>query len=250
MNNLQVFNFNTFQVRVVTVGDQAHFSASDVCNVLGLGNVTMTTARLEKDEFSSIEVVDAIGRQQESVFVTESGLYSLVLGSRKPEAREFKRWVTHDVLPSIRKHGMYATPMTVEAMIADPDFAIKTFTALKQEQEARKIAEQQLAIAAPKVAFADACMNSPTLVLIGDVADLAHKQGIVIGQNRLWKKLREWGMVEQRSTRPTQRALEMDILDVIERPVGEDGSILALTTKATVRGQEYIINRLMKEASS
>jgi prophage antirepressor-like protein len=148
----------------------------------------MTTARLDKDEFSSIEVVDSIGKRQECIFVTEAGLYSLALGSRKPEAREFKRWVTHDVLPAIRKHGMYATPTTVEAMLADPDTMIQTLQALKEERAAKLEAQAKLAIAAPKAEFYDTVTASDDLLPMDRVAKLLNIGGI--GRNMLFRILR------------------------------------------------------------
>lgn len=108
----QVFAYGDRMVRTGGTVEAPLFRLGDVCSCLGIGNVTMATERLEEDEFSSTEVVDSAGKRQEALFVTEAGLYSLVLGSRKPEAKAFKRWVTHEVLPSIRRTGGYGTQKT------------------------------------------------------------------------------------------------------------------------------------------
>lgn len=106
-NALQVFNFQNQKVRVVEMDGQTWWVGKDVCNALGVGNITDALNRLEKDEFDSIEVVDSLGRRQQMQVINEPGLYALTLGSRKPQAKAFKRWVTHDVLPSLRKNGFY-----------------------------------------------------------------------------------------------------------------------------------------------
>lgn len=127
-NALQVFNFEKRDVRVVMKGSEPWFVAKDVCEVLELGNITESLRRLEDDEFSSTEVVDSLGRTQQMQAVNEPGLYSLVLGSRKPEAKAFKRWITHEVLPALRKTGSYSVKK-------DPD-----------EERKLEIARQRIAL--------------------------------------------------------------------------------------------------------
>ena len=122
-------------VRALLRDGEPWFVAKDVMVSLGLTNTTEAMRKLDEDEFSSAEVIDSMGRMQETRIVSEAGLYALVLSSRKPEARAFKRWVTHEVLPSIRRHGVYATPDTVESLLGDPDFAIRAFTALYHFQD-------------------------------------------------------------------------------------------------------------------
>ena len=133
MNELKVFNFNEAQVRTIMINNEPWLIAKDVCDVLEISNVTQALERLDDDERSMFN----IGRQGEINIINESGLYSLILGSRKPEAKSFKRWVTSEVLPSIRKNGMYATEVTVEKMLSDPDFAIELLTTLKEERAKR-----------------------------------------------------------------------------------------------------------------
>ena len=149
--SLQVFNFNTQPVRIIMQDGEPWFVAKDVCDVLELGNCSQALSRLDPDEVISNDVTDTIGRQQLMQTVSESGLYSLVMSSRKPEARQFKRWVTHEVLPSIRKHGGYLTEHTVESILSDPDTLIRLATTLKEEREQRKAAEFQATLLSQKV---------------------------------------------------------------------------------------------------
>lgn len=138
MNDLQIFKSADFgEVRTVEFNGEPWFVASDVCRVLDIQNATQTVFRLDEDERSMFN----IGRQGDAHIVNETGLYSLVLGSRKPEAKAFKRWITHEVIPSIRKHGAYMTPATIDQMITDPSFGIKLLTALQDEQAKRKALE-------------------------------------------------------------------------------------------------------------
>lgn len=140
MNDIQLFSNQEFgSIRALNREGQPLFVAKDVCAALKLDHTALR--RLDDDEKGG-ESIPTPGGDQTMTVVTESGLYSLVLGSKKPEAKAFKRWVTHEVLPSIRKHGMYATPATVEAMLADPDTMIKTLQALKAERDARIEAER------------------------------------------------------------------------------------------------------------
>jgi prophage antirepressor-like protein len=152
--SIHVANYNSIRVLVDDLGNP-RFVAKDVCDPLGFGNPRSSLALLDDDE-KGVHTVDTPGGPQKLTTISESGLYSMVLRSRKPEAKRFKKWVTSEVLPSIRKHGMYATPATVESMLADPDTMIQTLQALKTEREARLEAEQKAAIMAPKAQVYDA----------------------------------------------------------------------------------------------
>lgn len=143
MNELKVFNYESNEVRTVIVDGEPWWVAKDVCDVLGHSNTTMALERLDSDEVTKFNLGGLSG---ETNIINESGLYSLIMGSRKAEAKVFKKWVTGEVLPSIRKHGMYATEVTVEKMLNDPDFAIDLLTRLKEERKARIEAEQTNAI--------------------------------------------------------------------------------------------------------
>lgn len=139
MNQLQkVFDYQNKQVRTVVLDGEPWFVAKDVCEVLELTNPTIATERLEEDERSKFN----LGRQGETIVVNESGLYSLILGSRKPEAKQFKKWITKEVIPSIRKHGIYATDNVIEQILNNPDFGIELLTTLKEERQKRIEAEK------------------------------------------------------------------------------------------------------------
>lgn len=135
--NIQQFDFNFWPVRVIELEDQAWFIAKDVCNVLEIDNVSQALSRLDLDEKNTIILNEGIGNPQKAI-VNESGFYSLVLSSRKPDARKFKKWVTSEVLPAIRKHGGYLTPAKTEEILANPDLLIELATQLKKEREEKK----------------------------------------------------------------------------------------------------------------
>jgi anti-repressor protein len=165
-NKIQVFQNQEFgELRTVVKDGEPWFVAKDVCDALDIGNSRMATDRLDADEKDDVSLTDAIGREQATSIVSESGLYSLVLGSRKPQAHAFKRWVTHDVIPSIRKRGLYATPETAEKILGDPDFLIQALTELKQEREQRQKAEAKIEEDKPKVLFADSVGSSRQAIL-------------------------------------------------------------------------------------
>lgn len=140
-SELQIFNYNNNEIRTVEKEDGLWWVLADVCKVLDLSSPHKVADRLDKDERNQIPVTDSIGRQQDTTIINESGLYNVILRSDKPEAIPFRRWVTHEVLPSIRKHGAYMTPETLEAAILNPDTMIKLCTALKQEQDKNKALE-------------------------------------------------------------------------------------------------------------
>ena len=253
MNELQIFNNNQFgQVRAIMKDGEPWFVAADVCKALGLEQVSRAMDRLDEDERGLLKVThpQSPTKTQEVNGVNESGLYHLVLCSTKPEARAFKRWVTHEVIPSIRKHGMYATPTTIEQMIADPANAIKVFSALKQEQERRKELEATVEHNAPKVLFADAVAASHTSILIGDLAKLIRQNGVEVGQNRLFQWLRDNGYLcstGERYNLPTQKSMELKLFEVKETTISNpDGSIrITRTTKVTGKGQAYFVNKFL-----
>lgn len=137
MNNLQVFNYNGNEVRTIQKDGEPWWVLKDVCGILGISKYRDTASRLDEDERGSVRV-DTPGGEQEMTVINESGLYNVILRSDKPEAKPFRKWVTSEVLPSIRKHGVYMTPETLEQAILNPDMMIKLCTALKDEQDKNK----------------------------------------------------------------------------------------------------------------
>lgn len=247
---LALFEHEKFgSLRVVRSDQGAQwFVAKDVCGCLGLDTSNLSKM-LDEDELSTYPVQYTDQVRNLSV-VSEPGLYSLILRSRKPEAKAFKRWVTHDVIPSIRKRGLYATPQTVEAMLADPDTAIKLLTSLKEERAKSAALAAKVEQDAPKVLFADSVAASRSSILIGDLAKLLVQNGVKIGQNRLFVYLREKGFLIQSGSRkntPTQRSMEMGLFEVKEYLVhNPDGSTRTrFTTKVTGKGQLYFVKNFL-----
>ncbi len=188
MSNL--FDYNGIQVRTEIKDGEPWFVAKDVCDVLEHTNSRMALERLDEDE-KGVSLIYTPGGPQEMAIVNEAGLYSLILGSRKPEAKQFKRWVTHEVLPAIRKHSGYLTPQMTEEVLLNPDTIIRLATDLKEERARRKALEGKVEQDKPKVLFADSVSASKTTILVGDLAKLLKQNGINIGQQRLfeWFKL-------------------------------------------------------------
>lgn len=246
MNQLQVFNNEELgQVRTVVQGEDVWFVAKDVCEVLEIKNTTQAMQKLDPEERTMFN----IGRQGETNIVNESDLYSLIMTSRKPQAKAFKKWVTSEVLPSIRKHGAYMTDQVLEQAVTNPDFMIGILTNLKEEQAKRIEAERKVLQQQPLVTFAEACMQSDKSLKVSEVAKLAAKHNVKIGQRQLFAKLREWELMFKRSTEPTQKAVERELFEVAqgvkEKPNGE--AFTWTTTYVTPKGQAYIIDRLKKE---
>ena len=247
MNGLQVFSYEGNEVRTVQKGSDILWILKDVCGILGIEKYRDAATRLDDDEREPV-LVDTLGGRQEMIAVTESGLYSIILLSRKPEAKKFKRWVTHEVLPTIRKHGAYVTPAKLEELMNDPDSWIKALTALKEERAAKERLQLEATENKPKVIFADAVSVSEGTILIGELAKILKGNGIEIGQNRLFEKLRQDGyLIKRKGTdynAPTQRAMELGLFRVKETAITHsDGHVtISKTTKVTGKGQQYFIN--------
>ena len=248
---IQVFNNeNLGSVRVVMQDDIPWFVASDICTVLEIRNTTQATSRLDDDEKSMLNIGLPGGATN---CVNEYGLYSLVMASRKPEAKQFKRWINHDVLPSIRKHGVYVTPEKLVEFLATPESMIQIFTALHNEQQARIKAETKLNEAQPKITFANAVSQSDDSIQMGVFVKFLKQNGIDIGRTRLFKWLRDndylcsFGEVKNY---PTQYSMENKWFTVKESYYVDKSNELKLgfTTLVTPKGQQYFINKFLNEA--
>lgn len=255
MNQLQAFNNTEFgQVRTMVINGSPWFVAKDVCECLDINNSRQALARLDSDEKNSVILNDGTPGNPEKGIVNEYGLYSLVLSSRKPSAKAFKRWITHEVIPAIRKHGAYMTGETLEQALTSPDFLIRLATELKTEQEARKMAEAQIEADKPKVLFADSVAASHGSILVGELAKLLNQNGIDIGQNRLFNWLRKNGYLICRKgtdyNMPTQRSMEMHLFSIKETAITHsDGHVsISKTVKVTGKGQLYFVNKFLKGA--
>lgn len=147
MDNIQIFKNEAFgEVRVAGTSEEPLFCLADICKVLELGNPSQVKTRLCGGVITNEVIPDSIGRQQEMTFINEDGLYDVILDSRKPQAKTFRKWVTSEILPSIRKHGIYATDNVIDQILNNPDFGIELLTKLKEERSARIEAEKQVAV--------------------------------------------------------------------------------------------------------
>jgi len=247
-NNLQVFNYNSKQVRTIIRDGEPWFVAKDICDILEISNGRDAVSRLDGDEKDTVALIDGTPGNPNMTIVNESGLYNLILGSRKPEAKQFKRWITHEVIPSIRKYGLYATPDTVEKILENPDYMIEILQKYKEEKQKRLEAENRLKEQEPLVLFADTCLKSKDNILVRELAKIAKDEGIEIGEKRLYNKLRSWKIIMPNSTEPYQQYVDKGYFVVEEKPIDTPyGVKLTRTTKVTPKGQVYIIERLKKE---
>lgn len=238
------------EIRTVVKDEEIGFLASDLCRVLGTKTSNLKSI-LDSDNFLNVYNIN-IGNHggKKPLVVNESGFYTLVLKSRKPQAKPFQKWVTGEVLPSIRKHGGYLTPQKIEEVLTDPDTIIQLATTLKEEQARRKALEAENQVMQPKALFADAVAASHTSILVGELAKLLKQNGVEIGQNRLFKWLRENGYLMKTGSSynmPTQRSMEQELFEVKETSITHsDGHItVQKTPKVTGKGQQYFINRFL-----
>lgn len=250
--NLQAFNNQEFgTIRTITVNDEPWFVGKDVATALGYKEPTKAAREKVDEEDRGVSKIDTPSGIQNTIIINESGLYSLTLSSKLPSAKKFKRWITSEVLPSIRKNGAYMTDATLEKALTSPDFLIQLATQLKEEKEARIQAEQTVEEQKPKVLFADAVASSHTSILIGDLAKLICQNGVNIGQKRLFEWLRENGYLIKRKgsdwNMPTQKAVELGLFKIKETAIAHaDGSThISKTVKVTGKGQQYFINKFL-----
>ena len=249
MNELKVFENAEFgQIRGVEINGESWLVGKDVAERLGYKDTSDALKKHVDEEDKLTRRFADSGQNREMYVINESGLYSLVLGSKLPNAKKFKRWVTSEVLPAIRKHGGYLTAEKVEEALLNPDVLIRLATELKDEREARRALESKVADDAPKVLFAQAVEQAENSILVGDLAKLIKQNGTDIGQKRLFERLRAEGYLGTRGENynmPTQRAMEMHLFRISERTINNpDGSVrLTRTVKVTGKGQVYFINR-------
>lgn len=234
MNDIQIFNYQTHEVRTIQKDGETWFVLKDVCQILRMDTTQLKKVadRLEEDERGR-NLIPTPGGEQESWIINESGLYNVILRSDKPEAKPFRKWVTSEVLPSIRRHGVYATAETAERLMNDPDFMIQTFTALKNEREKRQALEAQAKEDKPKVIFANAVSTAHTSILVGELAKIIKQNGVNIGQNRLFKWLRDNGYLIKRNgtdfNMPTQRSMEMGLFEIKETVIAHSDGHTSIT---------------------
>ncbi|MBQ3970303.1 MAG: phage antirepressor KilAC domain-containing protein [Clostridia bacterium] len=238
------------------IDNEPWFVLKDVCVVLEMGanRAGEIVKRLEKDEYDSIGLTDSLGREQNAYIINESGLYSVILRSDKPQAKPFRKWVTSEVLPDIRKHGAYMTANTLEQALLSPDYLIRLATALKNEQEQRKLLEEKneqqrskIEEDKPKVIFAETVETAKTSILVGELAKILKQNGVATGQKRFFEWLRSNGyLIKSGSDKnmPTQRSMELGLFEIKETAIAHsDGhTTVQKTPKVTGKGQQYFIH--------
>ena len=270
--NIEVFTSPEFgQVRTLTIDGEPYFVGKDVAEALGYTNTKKAIGDhvdeedkriIQRSHFVTLEnnlpkevfpvnFVNAIIPNRGLTVINESGVYALVFGSKLPNAKRFKRWVTSEVLPSIRKHGAYMTDSTLEQALTSPDFLIKLATELKVEKEKRQALEVQAEENKPKVLFAEAVSVSNTSILVGDLAKIIKQNGVDIGAHRLFAWLRDNGYVVKRKgnddNMPTQYSMKLGLFEVKETVITHsDGhTSISKTPKVTGKGQQYFVNKFL-----
>jgi prophage antirepressor-like protein len=267
MNQMQLFNFGTEQVRVSVADDnKLLFCASDVTKILGYANGA--DAIIKHCSSKGVAKRDTLtkGGNQSLTYISEGNLYRLVAKSNKPEAEKFEEWIFDEVVPTIRKHGLYATETFVEKALSDPSAMISVLTELKNERHQRQLAESNARVAEskamlmeqinidnkPKVLFADSVATSKSSILVGELAKLIKQNGVDMGANRLFEYLRENGFLIKRKgtdfNMPTQKAMELGLFEIKERTIDNpDGTIrLTKTPKVTGKGQVFFVNHFLR----
>lgn len=242
MSNLAVFDNREFgQIRALVDSQGAPaFVAKDVCLALGIGKYRDAVSTIDDDEKGSA-LVDTPGGKQRMTTVTEPGFYKLVMRSRKPEAKAFQHWVTHEVLPALRRDGGYMV-----ARDETPEQTMARAVLLAQQTIDRQ--RDRIAELEPKALFADAVAASDGTCLVGELAKMMRQNGVDVGQNRLFAMLREdgyLGNVGQNRNVPTQRAMDLGLFRIKETAVTHsDGHVtLSRTPKVTGKGQRYFLKR-------
>ncbi|EOS7878417.1 phage antirepressor [Enterococcus hirae] len=247
MNTPQIFNFEQNEVRTVLVNDEPYFVGKDVAEILGYSKPrNAISTHVDEEDKQDAPIQGGLGGKQKMTIINESGLYSLILKSKLPSAKKFKRWVTSEVLPAIRKHGGYLTPEKVEEALLNPDTIIQLATQLKEERTGRLIAEQKIAEYEPKISYLDSILSSTDSVTISQIAadygmspqqmnKLLHKLGIqkkVGNQWLLCKKHMNQGYTKSHTS---------------EIPKADGGTKIVMNTKWTQKGRLFIYELLKKE---
>ena len=237
--SVQVFNSKDFgSVRALTINSEPWFVAKDVCDALGIDTSHVTRA-LDDDEVSNLPNWQNGGKAP--LIITEGGLYSLVLRSRKPEAKRFKRWVTHDVLPTIRAHGMYATPQTVEQMLNDPDTMIATLKALRAERKRTQALIEDNARLLPKATMYDVAIEAEGTMTITQAARYLAQHDKSINVKRLYALLRADGLICKQDNAPTKKAIERGYM-VQMLTTRSDGKANPPYVRMTRKGLDWCLN--------
>ena len=244
MNEVQLFNFENHEVKSLLINSEPWFVGKDVAETLGYTDTNQAIRKHVDDEDKLSRRFDGSGQGREMVIINESGLYSLVLSSKLPTAKKFKRWVTSEVLPALRKTGQYQVKeLSGQELMAK---------ALIEAQSVLAAKDKQIQEMKPKVVFADAVATSHTSILVGELAKILKQNGIDMGQKRLFAWLREKGYLIKRQgtdyNMPTQKAMDLGLFEIKEGSYvnGSGVNITTKTPKVTGKGQQYFINKFLQ----
>lgn len=252
-SEIEKYFFEDKAVRVVNEGNETWFVAKDIAEVLEYSYWQHNLISAVPEEWKGIKKINTPGGEQSMSCLTEQGVYFFLARSDKKKAIPFQRWLAGDVVPSVRRHGAYMTPETIQKTLSDPDFIIGLATRLKEEQRKTAALENRVRESEPKILFADAVSVSQTDILIRDMAKILCQNGIDIGEKRLYEYLRNNGyLIKQGLSKnmPTQRAMGLGLFRVQETSVSKsDGTtLLTRTTRVTGKGQLYFTNYFLKKA--
>ena len=258
MKELKIFENNEFgEVRTSIIDDEPYFSLNDVCRILEINNPRMAKTRLNGDGVSTTDGVDSLGRRTDVTMISEANLYKLIFQSRKAEAERFADWVTSEVLPAIRRDGIYMTEKKAEEILANPDAIIEIANKWKRAEAKLSLAETKIEEDKPKVLFAETVAASKQSCLVGELAKLISQEAIrtgksdrAIGQNKLFKWMRDKGYLCRhgvRKNQPKQTYIEQGLFEIKKGSYidGAGASITTTTTKVTGKGQVYFVNKFL-----
>lgn len=252
MNEIQNFNFEGNKVRTVLIKDEPYFVGKDIADVLGYSNTRDALYKhVDEEDKDSVAIHDGKKGNPNQVVINESGMYSLVLSSKLPSARKFKRWVTSKVLPAIRKNGTYLTDKKAYDITHNKDALADLLLQAGDQLKQKDLVIEEMK---PKALFADSVAASHSTILIGELAKVLRGNGVDIGANRLFQWLRQHGyLINRKGTdwnMPTQRAMDLGLFKIKESSISHaDGSIsVSKTTKVTGKGQQYFVNKFLKKA--
>lgn len=248
MNEVEVFNFKANEVRTVLISQEVWFVGKDVSEALGYSDLNKAVAMHvdEEDKKLNDKTSSSFG-QRGATLINQSGVISLVLSSKLPDAKKFKRWVTSEVIPSVMKHGAYMTDSKIEEVLTDPDTLIRLATQLKEERQEKKRLAEQVQIQAPKVEMAEKLLEADDAsISMKDFAKLLANYGIEIGRNTLMRELRNSGWLLRDNT-PSAKAMKLNIFKVHETVINTSfGTRIQTVTTITPKGQEFLIKRVTR----
>ncbi len=259
MNELANFYYYDKSIRTITdENGNPWFAGKDVAETLGYADTDDAIRRHCKLSklFKPGETPGLGCGPRGMMFIPEPDVYRLVAKSTLPAAEQFEAWLFEEVLPAIRKHGMYGTPDFVEAALSDPDTMIRTLQALKEERQKRLELEAENEAMKPKALFADAVSTSHTSILVGELAKIIKQNGVDMGQNRLFAWLRENGyLIKRKGTdfnMPTQKSMDLKLFEIKERTIvnPDDSTRITKTSKVTGKGQQYFINLFLSQEAA